>query len=145
MLGVPISLRWFIACCIFGCHCMAACSLADDCGFLSKEVQIADRIQSITIGDFNNASRPDIAVRTSEDLSVLLNTNGGNFSSPIKTPLRYAYALGVLQTMAADNLRLLLTSTVTAALKPPGASLRGHRSTIGTLPRPVLPRRCRPQ
>ena len=56
MLGVTTSLRWFIPFCILGCGCMAACSLADHCGFLSKEIQIADRIQSITIGDFNNDS-----------------------------------------------------------------------------------------
>jgi hypothetical protein len=93
VLGGPISFGWFIAFCIFGCRCMAACSLAYDCGFLSKEIQIADPIQSITIGDFNNDSRPDIAVRTSEDVSVLLNTTGGNFSSPIRTPLQYTYAL----------------------------------------------------
>jgi len=66
-------------------------------------------IRSITIGDFNGDSRPDIAARTQEGLSVLLNTGGGNFSSPIWTALPYGPALayvtdyGVgLREVAAD-------------------------------------------
>jgi hypothetical protein len=72
---------------------MSACFLATDCGFLSKEIRVADRIHSITIGDFNGDSRTDVAVRTAADLSVLVNIGEGNFSSPIRTALPYGSAL----------------------------------------------------
>jgi hypothetical protein len=102
--GISNPLRWFIAFCITGSPCVKACVgylnaapppfIADQepCGFLGQEIwsgSRGSRILSITIGDFNGDSRPDIAFRTSEDLSVLLNTGGGSFATAIKTPLRY--------------------------------------------------------
>jgi hypothetical protein len=86
-------LRWFISFWIVGCCGMSACFLAADCGFLSKEIRLADQIQSVTIGDFTGDSRPDIAVRTSADLSVLVNMGAGNFSLAIRTALPYGSAL----------------------------------------------------
>ena len=103
VLGVPIRLRWFIAFCIADSPCVLGCvgyindpntfSGREPCGFLAQEIWSGSQIRSITIGDFNGDSRPDIAVRTPEDLLVLLNTGGGNFSSPIRTALRYGSAL----------------------------------------------------
>jgi len=61
-------------------------------GFLGQEIWKGSRIQSITMGDFNGDSRPDIAVRTSEHLSVLINTSGGMFTSPVRTEVRYGSA-----------------------------------------------------
>jgi hypothetical protein len=72
---------------------MSACFLAADCGFVSKDIRVADQIRSVTIGDFTGDSRPDIAVRTLADVSVLVNMGAGNFSPPVKTALPFGSAL----------------------------------------------------
>ncbi|HTM52266.1 MAG TPA: VCBS repeat-containing protein [Bryobacteraceae bacterium] len=93
MLAVRVSLSWLIGFGFLSLPCARACVSPEACGFLSKEIGLTGRIQSTTIGDFNGDSRPDIAVRTSEDLSVLLNTTAGSFSSPVRTALPYGNAL----------------------------------------------------
>ena len=103
MLGIAFRTFGFLACYIAGSSCMLGCigyindphtfPGREPCRFLGQEIWSGSRIQSITIGDFNGDSRPDVGVRTSEDLSVLLNTGGGNFTSPIRTELRYGSAL----------------------------------------------------
>jgi hypothetical protein len=103
VLGVPIAVRWFVAFCIASCPSVLGCigyinephtfPGREPCGFLGQEIWSGSRIRSITISDFNGDSLPDIAVRTSEDLSVLLNTGRGNFSSPIRTALPYGSAV----------------------------------------------------
>jgi hypothetical protein len=101
--GISNPLRWFIAFCITGSPCVACVGYLnapapqyitdqERCAFWGQEIwrgSRGSRILSMTIGDFNGDSRPDIAFRRSEDLSVLLNTGGGSFASAITTPLRY--------------------------------------------------------
>ena len=93
---------------IVGSCFVTTCYSAD--GLLRKELRVAGRIQSLTIGDFNGDSWPDIAVRTEEDLSVLLNTSAGAFSSPVRTTLPFGsalagvteYGVGRAEVVAAD-------------------------------------------
>jgi hypothetical protein len=77
---------WMLSCC-----CSTSCFAAD--GFISRELRIEGRIQSITLGDFNGDSRSDLAVRTLDAVMVVLNAGGGDFSPPIRTALRYGFAL----------------------------------------------------
>ena len=83
---------WLLLLCIFGARPAAGCHPAEDCGFLAREIRTTGTVKSITIGDFNRDSVSDIAVRTSEDLSVLLGTASGNFSTAFKTAVRYGPA-----------------------------------------------------
>ena len=91
MLGSRVLRRLSLGCGILSCCCAAPCFSADN--FIRKELRVPGRVQSVTIGDFNGDSRPDIAIRTVDDLSILLNAGGGEFSPPIRTALRYGFAL----------------------------------------------------
>jgi hypothetical protein len=80
---VPLSLL------ILTCWSSLRCHSAQ--GFIEKQFGVAGRIQSVTIADFDRDSRPDIAVRTQEALSVVLNAGGGNFWQSTKTVLPWGF------------------------------------------------------
>jgi hypothetical protein len=102
MLSITFRTFWFLVCYIAASSDMLGCigyindprtfPGQEPCGFWVQEIWNGNRLKSVTIGDFNGDSHPDLAVRTSEELFVLLNTGEGNYSPPIRTALPYVGA-----------------------------------------------------
>jgi len=62
------------------CGCV---SVQGQPSFFRKEIAVLDRPNSIVIGDFNNDSKPDLAVGGWAGTTILLNAGGGNFEHAI--------------------------------------------------------------
>ena len=89
-MNIPIPLRLLIGFLTLISFCGADYTPE---GFIRKELRVDGRIQSITLAEFNGDSRPDIAIRTSDALNVVLNAGAGDFSPSLRTELPYGFAL----------------------------------------------------
>jgi hypothetical protein len=75
-------MRRFGWCFVLGCL-LAGDSLEAQPAFFRKDIPIADRPDTVVIGDFNGDSMPDMAIGSSVGTSILLNTGRGDFGRPI--------------------------------------------------------------
>lgn len=69
---------WLLLTCFWGGN-----SLEAHPAFHRKDIPVADRPNTVVIGDFNGDSRPDMAVGSLAGSSVLLNTGRGDFGQSI--------------------------------------------------------------
>src|SRR6266545_1462503 len=76
------AMRRFHCCFVLGCL-LAGDSLEAQPAFFRKDIPVADRPNTVIIGDFNGDSRPDMAVGSSAGTSILLNAGRGDFGRPI--------------------------------------------------------------
>src|SRR5687768_9658103 len=120
--------------------CLAVClgcwPVTGQVSFLRKDIPVGDRPSAVVIGDFNNDSRPDLAVNSFSGLAVLLNTGGGVFARPVTMPTDIHPMFGptpLFYTIAADFNRdgwLDLAGSVDA-VSPPLPPSRVGRLLLG--------------